>query len=339
MQFEWVALLSLLVIVPLLVILYIVLQRRRRRFALRYASLALVKPALSRSTIIKRYIPPALFFIGLTLMLVAVARPFAMVTAPSQEGIIILAMDTSGSMRADDAKPSRFEAMRAAARTFIEKRSASTEIGIVAFAGYAALVQPPTNDHNLLSAAIDRMTMQRGTAIGDGITESLKAIFEDDDAPAQTTMPLEEPKPVPPGTYAPAIVILLSDGQSNRGVLPLEAAQVAADRGVRVYTVGLGTLTGVTLNNSFGNSFGGGRGGFRTELDEQTLRGVADMTHAEYFHAENETDLDRIYSNLGTELTLKLEKMELTALFTAGAGLLLVLAFGLSIAWWSSLSS
>lgn len=337
MQFQWAFLLPLLILVPLLLAAYVWVQRRRRRFALRYASLALVKPALRGSMGMRRHLPPALFLAASTLMLVAIARPVAFVRAPSQEGTIILAMDTSGSMRADDVPPSRFEAMRSAARTFIDRRDSGTQIGIVAFAGNTALVQPPTNDKDLLNRAIDRMTMQRGTAIGDAIIASLDTIagMEDDTPGGAPTPDLSAPPtPVPEGTFIPAIIVLLSDGQSNRGELPLDAAQIAAARGVRVYTVGLGTTRGTVLRNQFNRG-----GGFRTELDEETLRGIADATHAEYFFAASAGDLERIYDNLSLQLTLKLERIELTASVTAGAALLLLFAVGLSLWWWSALSA
>lgn len=335
MQFQWAFLLPLLVLVPLLLGAYLWSQRRRRRFALRYASVALVKPALRGNMGLRRHIPPGLFLAAAALLLVAVARPIAVVRAPSQEGTIILAMDTSGSMRADDVKPSRFEAMRSAARTFIARRDLGTQIGIVAFAGNTAVVQSPTNDKNLLNDAIDRMTMQRGTAVGDAIISSLDVIAgAQEDAPpgAPTPDPSVTPTAVPEGSFIPAIIVLLTDGQSNRGELPRNAAKLAAARGVRVYTVGLGTTAGTTLRNQFGF------GGFRTELDEETLKAIADTTHAEYFNASSAADLERIYDNLGLQLTLKLQRIELTAWVTAAGAALLMLAVGLSI-WWSALTA
>lgn len=350
MQFLWTPLLWALALVPLLVALYVWQQTRRRNYALRYASLSLVKPAIETRARWRRYVPPALFFMALTLMLIALARPVALIRTPKQEGIVILALDSSLSMRADDLKPNRFEAARAAARTFIEKRAPGAQIGIVAFAGNAAIVQLPTAEQDELQAALNTLFLQRGTAIGEGIITSLEAIASADPdrvpntANAVTPTPFTDDNPfdrapeialpvVPPGTFIPAIVVLLTDGQNRNGIDPLEAAQMARERGVRVYTVGVGTNTGVTLGGGFGGGATFGNAGFRAELDEESLRAIADATGGEYFYAANETELEKIYSNLGLNLVLKLEKMELTAYVTALAALLLFGAFVLALVW------
>lgn len=337
MQFLWSPVLWLLAVVPLLIAVYVWLQTRRRKFALRYASVSLVKPALDTRIKWRRYLPPALFFLALTLMLIALARPVALVRTPKQAGVIILALDSSLSMRAQDLQPNRFEAARAAARSFIEKRGDGVEIGIVAFAGNAAIVQMPTTNPRELNAAINTLFLQRGTAIGEGILASMDAIASaDQDSSASnsaTPSPQAAPTlaPVPPGTYIPAIVILLTDGQNRNGIDPLEAAQMASERGVRVYTVGVGSRDGGVMPGGFGG-FGGG-GNFRQELDEEVLRAIADETGGEYFYAANATELEKVYNNLGLEIVLELEKMELTAWFTAAAALLLCSAVALSLVW------
>lgn len=332
MEFLWSPLLVLLLLVPLLLGLYILAQARRRRYSLRYASLALIRPAVDKRINYRRHIPPALFLIALTFMLIGLARPTAVIRAPSQEGTIILAMDSSGSMRANDLLPTRLEAAKQAARTFIEQHDASTEIGLVAFAGDTALVQPPTQDRDALYAAIDRLTYQRGTAVGSGIMASLDAIANpyDDTGNSSTSssVPTPTPTPVPPGTFIPAAIVLLTDGRSNRGPDPIEAAQVAAERGVRVYTVGIGTKAGGLVQSQFG-------GGFRADLDEDSLKAIADITHAQYFYAANENDLQKIYSDLGTDLVIKFEQFELTAWFTGVGAVILLIALGLAILWLS----
>ncbi len=342
MQFLWSPLLWSVALVPLLIALYVWLQTRRRKYAVRYASISLVKPAVDSRARWRRYIPPALFFFALALMLIALARPVALVRTPRQEGIVILALDSSLSMRAEDLKPNRFEAARTAARSFVEKRVSGAEVGIVAFAGNAAIVQMPTAKQSELQAAINQLFLQRGTAIGEGILTSLDAIaLADRDGPAPNiNSALESERvlllePVPPGTFIPAIVILLTDGQNRNGINPLEAAQMAAERGVRVYTVGVGTTEGVTLGGGFGGGGGGGfgGGGFRAELDEVTLRAIAEETGGEYFYAANETELGKIYSNLSLNLVLKIEKMELTTYVTAIAALLLFGAVMLGMVW------
>ncbi|TAH48672.1 MAG: VWA domain-containing protein [Chloroflexota bacterium] len=337
MQFLWSPVLWLLALLPLLIVAYVWLQTRRNKYALRYASLSLVKPALDTRAKWRRYLPPALFFLALAVMLVALARPVALVRTPKQAGVIILALDSSLSMRAEDMQPNRFEAARTAARSFIEKRGEGAEIGIVAFAGNAAIVQMPTTNQRELYAAINTLFLQRGTAIGEGILASLDAIaLSDQDLGASissTPAPQAAPTlaPVPPGTYIPAIVILLTDGQNRNGIDPLKAAQMASERGVRVYTVGIGSREGGVIPGGFGG-FGGGRS-FRQELDEDTLRAIADETDGEYLYAANAAELEKVYNNLGLDIVLRLEKTELTAWFTAAAALLLFSAVALSLVW------
>lgn len=344
MQFLWSPALWLLAIVPLVGLLYLWFQTRRRKYALRYASLSLVRPVLDRRMRWKRYIPPALFLLALAVMIIALARPAALVRTPRQEGIVILALDSSLSMRAEDMLPNRFEAARSAARAFIEKRAAGAQVGMVAFAGNAAIVQMPTDDPEDLNAALNQLFLQRGTAIGSGILISLDAIAlatQGKPAATNTTTPAPQPTlaPVPGGTYIPAIVILLTDGQNRNGPDPLEAAQTAAESGVRVFTIGIGSRDPVNVPNPFGNNnrgFGGiGGGGFRAELDEDTLRAIADKTGGEYFYAADAGELEKIYTNLGLNVVLKLEKMELTVYVSALAALLLLGAVGLSL-WWGS---
>ncbi|HZQ10911.1 MAG TPA: VWA domain-containing protein [Anaerolineae bacterium] len=348
MQFLWSPLLWSVLLVPILLGVYVWMQRRRRKYALRYASLSLVKPALDNRARWRRYVPPALFFLALTVMLIAFARPVALVRTPRQEGIVILALDSSISMRAEDMKPNRFEAARAAARAFIEKRGTGAQIGIVTFAANAAIVQMPTDDPEALNSAIDTLFLQRGTAVGSGILTSMDAIAlatrgvpaAKSIDPSATPEPVPTLPPVPEGTVIPAIVILLTDGQNRNGPDPIEAAQTAAQAGVRVYTVGIGSREGGTIpggqgNGGFGNGFGRGfgGGGFRAELDEETLRAIADTTGGKYYYAANETELEKIYANMGLNIVLKLEKVELTAWFTAVAALLLFTAVVLSMIW------
>lgn len=344
MQFLWSPLLWSLALVPLLVALYVWLQTRRRKYAVRYTSLTLIKPALTSYSRLRRYLPPTLFFLALALMLIGLARPVALVRTPVQEGTIILALDSSQSMSTRDMDPNRFEAARAAARAFIDKRvGGGADIGVVTFAANAAIVQMPTTKSSELQSAIDTLFLQRGTAIGEGILTSMDAIAmaNGGDAPAPNVnssldLPREPLLPkVAPGTWIPAIIVLLTDGQNRNGIDPLEAAQMAADRGVRVYTVGIGSRDPVVLPNSFGGgaTFGNNGGRFNQELDEDALRAIADKTGGEYFYAANSAELEKIYSNLGLNLVLKLEKVELTVWLTAGATALLLLALALSMVW------
>ncbi|MBM2832087.1 MAG: hypothetical protein HW414_1139 [Dehalococcoidia bacterium] len=336
MHFLWVEMLWLLALVPAFVITYVLVQRGRKKFALRYASLSLVKEALGRGPGFRRHVPPLLFLIGMTTMIVALARPMATVVLPSQQGTVILTLDVSGSMRADDLKPNRMEAAKAAAVAFVGNQPEHVRIGVVSFTDAASLVQAPTTDREAVLAAINRLTPQRGTAIGRGILASLDAIFEgspdaiaseflnDSGAGFQVSPP---PPPLPPGTYAPAVIVLLSDGQSNVGPPPLAVIKHASNRGVRVYTIGVGSPEGSVLRV-------GGRS-VRVQLDEETLKSIAVETHAEYFKADSEADLQKIYENLGTQLILKPEETELTAGFTGLAIMFLLVAGMLSLLWFS----
>jgi Ca-activated chloride channel homolog len=344
MSFIWGGMLWLLVLVPVLVGLYVLAQRRRQRYALRYASLSLVKDALGKGPGIRRHIPAGLFLLGMTVIIFALARPSATVMLPSEEGTVILSMDVSGSMRATDITPSRMEAVKEAARIFIEKRPRNVRIGIVAFSGSAELIQPPTTDNDQLLAAVNRLHPERYTAIGSGLQAALDAIFEKpDQAQAATDTPPPDPNnpltpappdqqappPVPPGSYKSAVIVLMSDGQSNQGPDPLDVADKAANLGVRVFTVGVGTKEGAIIGFE-GFSF-------RVILDEATLKAIAGKTAGEYFKASSEGDLQRIYNNLSTRLMVERERTEITALFVAAAAALLLAAGALSLLWFNRL--
>lgn len=348
MQFLWPSALPLLVIIPILVALYVLAQRRRKKYALRYSSVSLVRDALGRGPGIRRHIPPFFFLVGLTVLLVALARPYTTVSLLTNEATVILTMDVSGSMRAEDLKPSRLEAAKAAARGFVEKQAANTRIGVVSFAGGAALVQTPTTDKEVVIAAINRLTTARSTAIGSGILTSLDAIAEalGQDVPTARETPLAQgarvptptgptPTPLPKGAYVPAIVVLLSDGQNTTGPNPIDAAQQAVNRGVRVYTIGVGTPQGAVLNPGGGGP--GGFGFFRAELDEVTLRKIAKMTDAKYYYAANEKDLHEIYESLDTTFILKPQQIEVTAMVMAAGAGLIFLGGVLSLLWFNRL--
>ena len=330
----------LVLIVPILIALYIWAQRRRQKYALRYASLSLVKEALGRGPGIRRHIPPALFLAALFFMTVAVARPVTVVSMPVQEGVVILAIDVSGSMQAEDLKPNRMEAAKEAAKAFVARQGEDVSVGIVSFSGDASLVQSPTTDHDLVVKAIDRLRPQRATAIGRGILTSLDAIFENDEEippSVQALQRLEEtggqgpmPSAPPGGTLnAPATIILLSDGQNNQFPAPLQIIGEAISRGIRVYTVGVGSAQGTILRLQ-------GRQ-IRTRLDEATLKQIAELTEAEYFNASSSADLREVYEKLSTQLVLREQKTEVTSYLTAIAAVLSILAGAFSLLWFNRL--
>jgi Ca-activated chloride channel family protein len=344
MTFLWPQLLWLLLVVPVLVAVYVRLMQRRKKFALRYASLSMVKEAMGAGQRLRRHIPPLLFLLGLTALMVAIARPAAVLTLPSQNRTIILAMDVSGSMRAMDVEPNRLAAAQAAARNFVSQQPSGTRIGVVAFAATAFVVQPPTETRDDVLAAIDRFQLQRGTAIGSGLMVALKAIFPDVELelplgaaasaiPAARPLdlagdaPKAPPEPVAPGSYNSAAIILLTDGQTTTGPDPLDAAKAAADRGVRVYTVGVGTVDGQVLG------FEGWS--MRVRLDEDTLKSIATTTRGEYFYAGTATDLKKIYQALNTRLVLEKRETEITALFGAAGAAFMLLGALLSLLWFN----
>ena len=348
MTFVWPRLLWLLLAVPVVAALYALLLRRKRKAALRYASLGLVASAMGTVGSVRQYVPPALFLVALTLMLVAVARPQAVVTLPSAHETVILALDVSGSMRATDVKPSRIAAAQEAARAFVADQPSSTRIGVVSFAATASVVQAPTRSRDEILGAIDRFQLQRGTAIGSGILVSLKTIFPDAEFDLRSRNPRREAqkaaakeaaknqpatsakeiaKPVAPGSYVSAAIVLLTDGQTTTGPDSIEAARMAADRGVRVYTVGIGTTAGETITSEGWS--------MRVRLDEASLKTIANLTRGEYFHAGNAADLRNIYRNLNSRIFFEVKETEVTALFAAAGAALALLSATLSLLWFN----
>jgi Ca-activated chloride channel family protein len=343
--FLWPEALWLLAALPALVVAYFVLLRRRKKAALKYASLSLVKDAFGAGSRLRRHIPPVLFLLALAGMIAAVARPVGFVTLPSQYRTIILAMDVSGSMRAMDVEPNRLGAAQAAAKAFVAEVPHNTRIGVVSFAGTASVVQAPTHSREDVLAAIDRFQLQRGTAIGSGIIIALATIFPDagiDEGllerrqreirrppPFDIARRLQqaELKAVPPGSHGSAAIILLTDGQRTTGPDALEAAKIAADRGVRVFTVGIGTTSGEVIG------FEGWS--MRVRLDEETLKQVANVTLGEYFYAGSATDLKKVYQTLNSRVVMERKQTEITALFAAAAAAAALLAALLSLLWFN----
>jgi Ca-activated chloride channel family protein len=343
MTFLWPEMLRLLLIVPLLVAGYFYLLRRKQESALRYASLSMVKEAIGARRF-RRHIPPLLFLLALIAMLVAVARPAAVVTLPSQHQTIILAMDVSGSMRAVDVQPNRISAAQAAAKAFVAEQPSNVRIGVVSFAATASVVQTPTQNREDIIATIDRFQLQRGTAIGSGIIVSLATIFPDAGIDvssliygryASRGVPLDQAgkaekppfKPVPPGSYTSAAIILLTDGQRTTGPDSMEAARMAADRGIRVFTVGIGTTKGETIGYEGWS--------MRVRLDEDTLKAIAEVTRGQYFYAGTATDLKKVYESLNSRFLLEKKEMEISALFAAAAAFTGLVSALLSLLWFN----
>jgi Ca-activated chloride channel family protein len=333
MSFQWPEFLWLLAALPLLVGFYVHLLRRRKHFAVRYSNLAVLKEAM-RGASWRRHVPPALVLVALAALIIAIARPSATMTLPSQHETVILAMDVSGSMRASDVEPNRLAAAQAAAKAFIADQPDNVRIGIVAFAGTATVAQAPTKNKDDLYAAIDRFQLQRATAIGSAIIVSLATLFPDGGYDvASFSYPGEKRKlppnfkPVPPGSYGSAVIILLTDGQRTTGPDSIMAARLAAERGVRIFTVGVGTPEGKIVG------FDGWS--MHVRLDEETLRAIADLTRGDYFYAGNAVDLKKIYQTMNSRLVMETKKTEIGAFFSAAAALLVLVAAALSLAWFN----
>jgi Ca-activated chloride channel family protein len=318
MSFIWPAMLGLLVLVPLAIYAYVVLGRRRAGRAAMLGALG-VTPASTGRLGRRSQIAPALVFAGLAIAIVGLARPQAVVSVPRFEGIVVLAFDISGSMAATDFSPTRMEAAKAAARSFVGRQPASVQIGVVAFSDSSYTVQAPVTDRTAVIAAINRLGPERGTSLGRGIHASLDAIDRTENPTKGfyvNRSPGPTPEPVPPGSHSSAVVVLLTDGQNNEDPDPIEAAQAAADRGIRIHTVGIGTPEGTTLEIN----------GFRvhTQLDEALLTRIADTTDGTYYDADNQESLQKIYDGLDTQLVVRPQDVEVTSLF-AGAGVIAIL--------------
>jgi Ca-activated chloride channel family protein len=339
MTFQWPGMLWSLLLLPLLVLLYLWLLKRRRRSTVRLASVSVAKLALGKGPGWRRHVPPLLLLAALATLLLASARPTAVITLPLAERTIMLAMDVSGSMRAEDVKPNRLVASQEAAKSFVMNLPRDVRVGVVSFAGTAAVVQAPTTSRDDVIGAIDRFQLQRGTATGSGIILSLATLFpeqgiEIQHVTGQRNFPGEIGKkkddkppftPVPPGSYTSAAVIMLTDGQRTTGPDPLDAAKMAADRGVRVYTVGIGTTNGEVIG------FEGWS--MRVRLDEETLKNISLLTHGEYFYAGSAEDLMKVYESLSAKLVVERKETEVSALFAAVGALLAVFGAGLSVLW------
>ena len=349
MDLLWPIFLYTLGLIPLLVIIYIWILRRRKRFRVRYSSLSLVRAASPPKANIRRHIPFALFLLALASLGFAMARPVAIIKVPLIKRTIILAIDISRSMCSTDIKPSRILAAKAAASAFVRRQDSNSQVGLVAFSGFAAIVQQVSTDKEVLLDAIDSLNVGRRTAIGSGILKSIDAIAEIDKSIAPSdyaALSGQNTNPLPKGAYAPAIIVLLTDGVSNVGPEPLDAASQAVDRGIRVYTIGFGTADNNTSMpdcggggdpNGFGfggGNFGGGNfGGFRRGIDEVTLKKIAELTGGDYYAAESASELQNVFDKLPTELITRTETFEISVFFAALGAVLAGLALVLALLW------
>ena len=334
MSFLWPGMFYNLLVIPVLIGVYILFQRRRERISQNLGNMGVVQEKKGERPGFQRHIPPLLFLIGVAILITALTRPQAEISLPRVEGTVILAFDVSGSMAADDFKPSRMEAAKKAATDFVDKQPNNVQIGVVAFSDGGFAIQKPTYDRDAILGSIHRLSPTRGTSIGQGLYSALKVLtFEPAPLPEHysnlTPTPPVPPTPMPKGTYQPAVIVLLTDGENNESPDPLAAAQAAADQGVRINTIGVGSASGTILHVN-GITVD-------TRLDETMLKQISEKTDGVYYNAENEVKLQKIYDNLTPQLVVKPEKTEITAVFV-GAGLLVLLVGAvLSFLWLSRL--
>ena len=350
----WPAFLLLLIAIPLMALAYALVLRRRRRFAVHYSSLSLIALAVPGGIRWRRHVPFVLAVLAIALLILALARPYANVTVASSRSTVMLALDVSLSMCADDIDPNRLAVAQEAAYRFIENQEHGTRVGIVAFAGFAQLIVPPTTDKEALHEAVANLTTARRTAVGSAIVRSLDALAEvnQDIAPvSEYVTPRDETaESGQEAVLQPDVIVLLTDGASTSGVQPLDAARAARDRGVRVYTIGFGTTEPATLRCTEAQLAGDdmalriGRGGFGSfgsrfggrnflSLDEPTLSRIAEITDAEYYLASSADELFEVFAAIPVQLEQNKVRMEISAVLTAISALLALSGLVLGFRW------
>lgn len=333
LSFIWPWMLSGLIFVPVLVLLYLWLVQRRNRLASSFGGINTANVSTGRPAGLRLHFPAALFFSGLTILIFSLARPQAVISLPRVEGTVILLFDVSGSMAAEDMEPNRLEAAKSVAREFIQTQPSTVRIGIVSFSNSGFSMQAPTHDQEAIYAAIERLTPQSSTALGQGILASLNAIAVnagEDPIGINSQPAFDQPgnglqMELPEGDFSNSVIILLSDGENHEASDPLLAAVSALERNVRIYSIGVGSIHGTSLEVD----------GFivHTQLDEGTLRQVSDITGGAYYHAADEADLKAIYTNITPQLVIKPEAMEVTSIFAGASLLVLLLGAAYSMIW------
>ena len=332
MSFIWTSMLWSLILIPLLVLLYLRMQRRRAQIALRYGSLGLVQQASGRGVGMRRHVPAILFLVGLTVLFVALARPQMVIGLPKVEGIVILAFDVSGSMAAEDFEPNRLEAAKAVAIDFVSRQPSTVKVGVVAFSESGLSVQIPSADQTAIIDAIERLKPQRGTSLANGIVASLNTIANL--TGQEPIVGFEGADVAPPLNVTPevsadqsSVIVLFTDGENNMNPDPVEAALLAAERGVRIHTIAVGSPEGIELTVNGFTVF--------TQVDEAALQQISEITQGIYYNAQDEDDLREVYESIEPRLKIEEEAQEVTAVF-AGVSILILLIGGLlSLLWFS----
>ena len=322
MSFIWPWVLVSLLVLPLCVFVYLRLQRKRSVDAARLGTMGTVREWTTALVGRRRHVPPIIFLIAVALLALASARPQLTLPLPRMEGTVMLALDVSSSMAADDVEPTRMDAAKLVAKDLVDRRPGSAKIGVVAFGESGLLVQPPIDDDEALHATIDRLAPDSGTSLGRGILTALNVVSP------ESAFSSGEPALVdgaPRGAFAPAIIVLLTDGENTDPPDPIEVAQMAIERGVRVYTVGLGSEDGTTIEIDGFNLF--------TQLNEPVLQEIALLTEGVYFRIEDIDDLPSVYDQLETEFVVESREVEVTSAFGGVSALLLLVGGALSLFW------
>lgn len=340
MSFTWPGALVALVAAPLVIVLHMWLLRRRRRSAVIVTDVALVRAAVPRSSSLRRHIPVALLTVALSAAVISAARPTLTLSVPISESAIVLALDTSSSMCNTDVEPNRLKAAQAAAREFVDGLDEGARVGLVAFNGLAGLVVPPTDDRDAVVEAIGGLTVSRGTAIGQAIIVGIDAIAETNDRVESTRVESTSASDIQPDT-----IVLLTDGTNSRGIDPVAAADLAAKRGIRVYTIGFGTdepsNQSCTPAQAGADVFGGPGGGFGPgggaagllQVDEATMTTVAELTGGEYARAGDADDLVDVLTGIPARVGSTERDAEISVWLALAAGMFLIAGLATSMRW------
>lgn len=325
MTFQAPGALGFLLLIPLLVAGYLWILRHRVADERELGTMAQSADRTGRPLGWRRHVAPAVFLLGVSVLLVGLARPEATIDLPRREGTVVLAFDVSSSMSADDLSPTRMVAAKRAARSFIADQPSSIRIGVVAFSDTGNIVQPPTRSRADILDAVDRLSPRGGTALGRGILTSLNAVAGeplrlDGDA-------LESGARQPDVEFiGSSAIILLSDGDNTAALDPRALAGVAAQTGVRIFPIGIGSPNGAVVEID----------GFQvaTALDAELLRGIARRSGGTYFAAADAAALQQVYDRIDLKLTVAGRNTEITAIFAAAGLLVLLVAAGLSMRWY-----
>ncbi|MBN2503688.1 MAG: VWA domain-containing protein [Anaerolineales bacterium] len=330
MSFIWPWMLFSLLLVPLIVLLHRRVRQHRRQQTAQLGALGIVQESHGKSLGRWQSFPFTILLIGMALLLIATARPQMVVSLPQVEGVVMLIFDVSASMAAEDIEPTRMEAAKAAAQVFIEQQPTNIKIGVVAFSDGGLVVQPPSEDRAAISATIERLVPQSGTSLGHGIIAALNAVTETADTENGEAESVEQVAPLPRGTFSPTIFVLVTDGENTDLPDPIEAAQTAIEQGVRIYTVGVGTSAGTTLEIDGFNVY--------TQLNEDILKEIAALTEGEYYNAQSSDEVFNIYENLRPQFVIRPERTEITAVLTGISMLVLLIGGLLSLFWFGRIA-